>query len=41
MSNAARVGRIVAVGGGKGGVGKSLISTQPSVFNAHVSEATA
>src|SRR3978361_1503773 len=31
MSNAARVGRIVAVGGGKGGVGKSLISTNLAV----------
>jgi flagellar biosynthesis protein FlhG len=31
MSNAARVGRIVAVGGGKGGVGKSLVSTNLAV----------
>src|SRR3569833_2571519 len=31
MSNPARVGRIVAVGGGKGGVGKSLVSTNLAV----------
>src|SRR5690349_21292293 len=36
MHTSARVGRIIAVGGGKGGVGKSLISTNLAVSLARL-----